>query len=238
VAAVRFEPKLDANGQPERYKSGERKGEIKTHKIRYFRPPIERDLDALAAAEQRLAEKWSEWDAAGLIPTEKIPRDINDTRPIQYGMTRWCDLFTPRQLLGHLTLIEELRRLTPEIIAELGQDRGRAVVTYLQFVIDKGVDYNSKQTRWEYTRGVVKGTFGRHDFSLKWTFGEMIFTGPNSGAAWTLDQVIDAFDGIAGLVEPIHQRVAAGGELPVRILHGTAAHVAEVADASVDLVLH
>jgi adenine-specific DNA methylase len=44
-------------------------------------------------------------------------------------MTRWCDLFTSRQLLGHLTLVAELRRLTPEIIAALGAERGRAVVT-------------------------------------------------------------------------------------------------------------
>jgi putative DNA methylase len=119
VAAVRFEPKLHANGRPERYKSGERKGEVKTRKVRYFRPPNERDLNALAGAERRLAEKWPEWDAARLIPTENIPEDINDTRPIRYGMRRWCDLFTPRQLLGHLSLVEGLQRLKPEIIAAL-----------------------------------------------------------------------------------------------------------------------
>src|SRR5208282_1810899 len=83
VAAVRFEPKLDENGLPERYKSGERKGEVKTRKVHFFHPPNQRDLDALAAAEQRLAEKWTEWDAAGLISTENIPEDINDTRPIR-----------------------------------------------------------------------------------------------------------------------------------------------------------
>ena len=33
--------------------------------------------------------------------------------PISVGMTRWCDMFTPRQLLGHLILIEELNRLKP-----------------------------------------------------------------------------------------------------------------------------
>jgi adenine-specific DNA methylase len=236
VAAVRFEPRLDEKGLPERYKSGARKGEIKTRKVRYFRPPNDRDLDALGAAEQRLASKWDEFESAGLIPTEEIPHGLKTSEPRRYGMTRWCDMFTPRQLLGHLTLVEELQRLKPEIIAALGKERGRAVITYLQFVIDKGVDYNSKQTRWEYTRGVVKGTFGRHDFSLKWTFGEMIFTGPSSGAAWALDQVIDAYRGISELVGPIHQRVVAGAELPVKVIHGTAAHLTEVADASVDLV--
>jgi adenine-specific DNA methylase len=236
VAATRLEPRLDNQGRPERYKSGERKGEIKTRKLHYFRPPNERDLDAIVAAEQRLAEKWPEWEAAGLIPTENIPDDINDPRPIRYGMTRWCDLFTPRQLLGHLTLVEELRRITPEILAELGDERGRAVVTYLQFAIDKGVDYNSKQTRWHYSRGVTVGTFGRHDFSLKWTFAEMCFAGPSSGAKWALDELIDAYSGLARLVEPIHRRVAAGAVLPVTILHGTAAHLPAVTDASVDLV--
>jgi putative DNA methylase len=80
--------------------------------------------------------------------------------------------------------------LKPEILDELGPERGRAVATFLQFAIDKGIDYNSRWTRWEFTRGVFKGTFGRHDFSLKWTFGEMIFTGPHSGAAWGLSQVM------------------------------------------------
>ena len=88
-------------------RSGARKGEIKTTKIRYFRPPNERDLEALANAERKLNENWERWDAEGLIPTERFP-DGNDMRPVSYGMTRWCDLFTPRQLLGHVTLIERL----------------------------------------------------------------------------------------------------------------------------------
>jgi adenine-specific DNA methylase len=184
-----------------------------------------------------LAEKWPEWEAAGLIPREEIPKDSNYNRGHRlYGTTRWCDMFTPRQLLGHLTLVEGLRLMTPEIIAALGQDRGRAVVTYLQFAIDKGVDYNSSLTRWEYTRGIVKGTFGSHNFSVKWTFGEMIFAGPHSGAAWALNQIIDAYTGIASLVESVHRRVATRAELPVSILHGTAAHLAEMTDGSVDLV--
>ncbi|WP_066640194.1 DUF1156 domain-containing protein [Desulfolucanica intricata] len=233
VVAVRYQPKLDKNGCPQRYKSGERAGEIKTEKIRFFRPPNEQDLAALEEAEKRLQERWPEWDRQGLIPTELFPEG-NDMRPPIYGMYRWCDMFTPRQLLGHLTLVEELNRLKPEILAELGEERGRAVVTYLQFMIDKGLDYNSKQTRWEYTRGIVKGTFGRHDFSVKWTFGEMIFTGPHSGAAWGLSQVLDAYTGMAELMAPLHERL--GGNIPpVTIRNGTAANI-ELPNRSVDLV--
>jgi adenine-specific DNA methylase len=235
VVAVRLQPKLDKHGQPLRYQTGERTGEIKTEKIRFFRPPNERDLKALKLAEDRLKAKWDEWEAAGLIPTEKVPEG-NDMRPVIYGMPRWCDLFTPRQLLGHLTLIEGLNKLKPEILAELGPERGRAVVTYLQFAIDKGLDYNSRQTRWEYTRGIVKGTFGRHDFSLKWTFGEMIFTGPASGAAWGLSQIVDAYQGIAELAAPVHDRWRGETSIPVTILNQTAAYMPQIDDSSVDLI--
>lgn len=235
VVAIRLEPLLDRHGQPQRYTSGPKEGEIKTRKIRFFRPPNERDLQALQEAERRLQAKWPAWEAAGLIPTERFPEG-NDTRPIQYGMPRWCDLFTPRQLLGHLTLVEGLNRLKPEILAQLGQDRGRAVVTYLQFAIDKGLDYNSRQTRWHYSRGAVIGTFGRHDYSLKWTFGEMIFTGPNSGAAWTLSQIVSVYEQIAGYVKEVTPLIQSGALPPPTILHGTAAHMPSIANSSIDLI--
>lgn len=235
IVAKRFEPKLDKNGNPERFNSGLKKGEIKTKKIRFFRPPNNKDLQALDEAEKRLSEKWAAWEVEGLIPTEKFPEG-NDNRPIIYGMARWCDMFTPRQLLGHLTLIEGLNKLKPQILEELGNEKGRAVITYLQFAIDKGVDYNSRQTLWHAPRGVIAHTFTRHDYSFKWTFGEMIFTGPNSGAAWGLSQVIDAYSGIAALLEPVHRQSQDGGNISVEITNYTAAHMPMIADKSVDLI--
>lgn len=235
VVAVRYQPKLDKDGRPMRYKSGERAGEIITEKVRFFRPPNDKDLAALAEAERRLKERWPEWEQQGIIPTEDIRPGHKTEELLRVGVTRWCDLFTPRQLLGHLILVEELNRLKPQILKELGEERGRAVVTYLQFAIDKGLDYNSRQTRWHYQRGVLINTFGRHDFSLKWTFGEMIFSGPNSGAAWALSQVVDAYAGIAELLEPLHDKLR-GSPPPADIHCGTAANMDYLPDESVDLV--
>ncbi len=226
VVAVRFQPKLDKHGQPQRYKSGEKKDQIKTEKIRFFRPPNADDLAALDRAETQLADNWEAWDRAGLIPTETFPQG-NDMRPVIYGMTRWCDMFTPRQLLGHLTLVETLNQLKPQILESLGSDKGRAVVTYLQFAIDKGVDYNSRQTLWHASRGVIAHTFTRHDYSFKWTFGEMIFSGSQSGAAWGIDQVIDAYKGICGLTSNNND---------ITISNATAANLHFLKDGSVDLV--
>ena len=235
VVAVRLEPKLDKHGKPQRYTSGERAGEIKTRKVRYFRAPNERDLAALAAAERRLGERWDAWEEADLIPTESIDKISNyDRGHRMYGENCWADMFTPRQLLGHVSLVEQLDRLKPEILSALGEERGRAVVTYLQFAIDKGVDYNSRHTRWEYTRGIIKGTFGRHNYAIQWSFGEMVFSGPNSGAAWGLSQAIDAFNSLAKLAEPLHE--ARNGQIPITITSGTAANLETVPDGFVDLI--
>ncbi|MBC7343815.1 MAG: DUF1156 domain-containing protein, partial [Clostridia bacterium] len=234
VVAVRYQPKLDDQGRPRRYQSGEKAGQIMTEKVRFFRPPNDLDLKALAEAERRLQERWPEWERQGLIPIESIPRGHKTMEPLRAGMTRWCDMFTPRQLFGHLVLVEELNRLKPKILEELGEERGRAVITYLQFTLDKVLDYNSKQTLWHFTRGVVSHTFTRHDFSIKWTFGELILSGANSGLKWALSQIIDAYAKIAGLLKPLHERLN-GAAPPVTILFGTAAHL-DLPDQSVDLV--
>lgn len=231
VVAVRYQPKLNKQGNPEYFKSGERKGEIKTEKVRFFRTPNETDQNAIDSAATRLQEQWDHFDDLGLIPTEKFPEG-NDMRPAIYGMDHWYKLFNNRQLLGHLHAMEALHQLKPKILAELGEERGRAVVTYLQFAIDKTVDYNSKQTRWHFGRGVIVGSFGRHDFSLKWTYGEIVLSGPNSGTAWGLSQVLDAYQGIAKLSE----NAVSLENQKLQIINGSGVHVDGVPDKSVDLV--
>ncbi len=242
IVAVRYQPKLKKDGSIDRYASGERAGEIKTQKIRFFRAPTQRDFDALKEAERMLKEKWDHFEKLDLIPTEDIPAGhktgdeggagSGTDKPLKLGTTKWYQMFTPRQLLGHLTLMEGLYDLKPKIIEQLGEDRGRAVITYLQFAIDKGLDYNSRQTRWHYSRGVINNTFARHDFSFKWTFAEMVFSGPHSGASWGLSQIVDAYAGIAELLDD------APNSTQCTIINGSGAQMRQVADASVDLVVN
>jgi putative DNA methylase len=233
VHASRQEPKMDAKGRPQRYVSGDRIGEIKTGKVKFFRAPTDEDETALLEAKRRLEANWDRWERDDLIPTEAFPEG-NDMRPVIYGMPRWCDMFAPRQLLGHLILVEKFRALQPQIRADLGDVRGNAVITYLQFMVDKFVDYNSRQTRWHFSRGAIVGTFGRHDFSLKWTYAEMPYSGPASGIRWALSQVVDAYKGIAELALSVHE--AHGKNLPLTILNGSAGNMSQVTAGSVDLV--
>lgn len=227
VVGVREQPKRDTQGKVMTYKSGPDKGKVRTEKVIFFREPTQADFDALRRAKEDLDANWSRWEKMDLIPTENIPSGHKTSELLTVGVNRWCDMFTPRQLLGHLTAMETLHDMIPEILKDQGQEKGTAIVTYLQYMIDKCIDYNSRQTRWEYTRSIIKGTFGRHDFSLKWTFGEMIYSGENSGLQWGKNQVIDAYAGICSLLNDDIK--------PATIIHGSAASM-NIADKCADII--
>ncbi|MBK5930391.1 DUF1156 domain-containing protein [Halochromatium salexigens] len=236
VVGIRLEPKLDKHGEVQRFASGARKGEIKTSKVRYFRAPNEIDQQALAAASAELEARRFDFEMKGLVPNESIGEISNyDRGHRMYGENLWIDMFTPRQLLGHLTVMEALSEAKPRILEELGEEKGRAVVTYLQFMLDKGIDYNCSHTRWEYTQGIVKGAFSRHNFALQWTFGEMVFSGPSSGFRWGISQVLDAYQGIAELLANRHQQGLQPGDL-IQTL-GPSQQLQGIADQSVDAVV-
>lgn len=242
VVAVRFEPKFKPNGELDRYSTGDRAGEIKTKKTRFFRVPNQLDFDALELAKKTLQEKWDHFERHDFIPTERIPAGhktgdeggagSGTDKPLKVGTEYWHQMFTPRQLLGHLTLIEGLNDLKPQIMAELGEERGKAVITYLQFAIDKGVDYNNRGSTWEQSRGIVKHIFARHDFSFSWTFGEMVFSGPNSGSAWGLSQILDSYSSMSTLLE------GSPANTELQILNGSGSDMSIVGDGVVDLVVN
>ncbi len=236
VVGIRLEPKLDQYGRVQRFASGERKGQVKTRKVRCFRASNQEDLDALDAAKEELEKGRLEFEMKGILPYEAIGEISNyDRGHRMYGENLWADMFGPRQLLGHLAGIEALKEITPDVLVELGQEQGRAVITYLQFALDKCIDYNCRHTRWEYTRGIIKGAFGRHNFAVQWTYGEMVFSGPSSGLRWGMSQVLEAYSGIESLVR---ERGTLGLQKEdIRQLQGSAGEMIEVHDGSVDAIV-
>ncbi len=213
---------------------------IQTPRGKDFRLPTEADLEAVAAAEEELRRRLPAWEAAGLVPTEPFPETATDTRPLQYGMRTWAELFSPRQLLALCTYLEAYREVAEEVRAALPADRAKAVLTYLAFALDKCADYNCTLASWDATRFKVRNTFDRHDFSFKWSFGEMNLVAPRVGGFdWALDQVLDAYRGLARLAGPPARRLFAtdGARKPVTLRLGNAASMPEVPSASVHAVV-
>lgn len=229
VVTKKLVPKLDKNGCPVIIKSGPNKGLVKMVYEMYFREPTDVDIEAQKMAASYMDKNWNEWEDLNLIPIERVPEG-NDARPQMYGSNRWCDMFTKRQLLCHLTVVNSLMQMTPDIIGELGEEKGAAVIHYLEYMLDKCLAYNSRQTAWHAGRGVVSSTFVRHDFSFKWTFSEMFYVGSEGGLAWAKEQIIKCYRELCELLQNVDFE-----DNRVSILNGTASNL-DISNECIDVI--
>ena len=116
-----------------------------------------------------------------------------------------------------------------------------AVLALLALIQGKAVNWNAALSSWDVSRQKIRSVFDRHDFSFKWTFAE--FEGARELYGWGVDQIADAYQGIAQLllpameggltsVSPDHHPVPG----PVSVTQGNAGDMAWMEDGSVELV--
>jgi adenine-specific DNA methylase len=165
-------------------------GKDKMKTVRGFRPPRPEDnVEALAVA--KLQEKMPEWRARNVIPDEEIPPGHKTDEARRSGMMQWRDLFSPRQLYGHCTSVEVFQDLVEELGKTNGRelsDLDRAALVYIAIALDKVLNYNSIVSHWDSVRVAIRGKFDRHDFSFKWSFGEMASTVTGIGYDWAIEE--------------------------------------------------
>jgi len=214
----------------------------------YRSPRPEDDVsDTIAAV---LAEKLPEWEAMDMVPTEKVPQDINDDRPIQYGMPLWRDLFSPRQLLGHATAVEVFRQLLDESKSSGNfNELTQAAFAYLALCLDKMLNYNSRMSIWMSTREVIANTFNRHDFAFAWSHAEMAPLIVGMGYDWAIEQTAKCIGELVHLVRPdaaaTEQQASLGFEaaapafIPPKVVLTCKSgdSLDHIADASIDAVV-
>jgi putative DNA methylase len=123
-------------------------------------------------------------------PDGELVEDGRAFTPTLYGLKRWVDLFTPRQLVALTTFSEIVassrEKILEDAIAAGMTDDGvhladggtsatayaEAVSVYLAFSVDKASDYWSSLCSWHSSKELIRNTFGRQAIPMVWDFAE------------------------------------------------------------------
>ncbi|MBF0214024.1 MAG: DUF1156 domain-containing protein [Magnetococcales bacterium] len=146
---------------------------------RIYLPPTPEQITTAESARP----EWS--------PEMELPNNPRDFKTPNYGLTKFGDLFTPRQLVALTTFSdlvgEAIERCRQDAIAAgmaddgVGLDGGgmgalayaQAVGVYLGFGIDRLADRCSSLCGWDSGYTKIRNTFGRQALPMVWDFAEV-----------------------------------------------------------------
>ena len=157
-------------------------------------------------------------------PDGDIPARLTGGTCVPYGLTKWGDLFTSRQLLA-LTTFSDLIGEAMEEIKHQFEDGGtasldsngtnaraysEAIGIYLSFALSKLADRGSTICTWFTERDSTRNTFARQSIPMTWDYAELNTllggTGSFAGAVeWTAESVEGATALHGSLVGSSHQ---------------------------------
>lgn len=155
---------------------------------RAFRAPTEADRAAVAAAAAAVAAL--EHTQPDALPREPLPPiGTLGFRVQRYGMVRWRDLFTPRQLLTLTTLARLVREVMPDDHTRNGL--GVAVRSCLALAVDRLCDYHNTGCSWNPSGAALPHLFTRQALPIIWDYGEANPLAASSGSwAGAVDHVV------------------------------------------------
>jgi adenine-specific DNA methylase len=151
---------------------------------RFYRLPTTTDFIALGQATAELKRKIDLYNGPlSLVPDEEISlNEIRRISPPLYGMARWGDLFTARELLSLSTFVELVHRVRTEIDTQNNDSRfATAIQTCLALAVSRQTDYTTSLCSWHTTGEKVNHTFGRQAIPMFWDYTEVFPLSKRSG---------------------------------------------------------
>ncbi|MCP4701326.1 MAG: DUF1156 domain-containing protein, partial [Gammaproteobacteria bacterium] len=163
---------------------------VNGQKGKEYRLPMEEEIVAAKAAKQAIDDIFAEIPFG--IPDEPVPQGasrVGGGSPFTtyiYGLTKWRNLFIPRQLLALGVFVKWTRKLRKEI-SHYPPNWIHAITAYLALTLDRTAERNSTICHYDISRDSISGTFQRYALPITWDFAESITV--NSAAGGYFGQI-------------------------------------------------
>ncbi|GAB4240010.1 MAG: DUF1156 domain-containing protein [Acidobacteriota bacterium] len=129
---------------------------------RHYRAPTAEDLRREEKVLELLRERFRDWQAKGYLPSRRIePGDETARLQRERGWTYWHHLFTPRQLLVHGLMLEQILQR---------QKHSTPLELSLLLGVGSCCNWNSKIVTWNTARDTIEQTFANQALNTQYNF--------------------------------------------------------------------
>lgn len=136
-----------------------------------------------------------------------------------YGMSKWSDLFTSRQLVALTTLSDLVQEVRVNVLMDaikahwINNDQGLdaegdgaaaysdAVTIYLSFLVDQIANHASTICGWNHPNTQMRSVFSRQAISMTWDYAEAnVFSGSSGSYSNLYERQIKGFESLNGKI--------------------------------------
>jgi len=166
--------------------------------------------------EERIQSICSE---TGLTLPDELINNL-ETRwfaPPDYGLPRFTDIFSRRQLLALLTFTSEVHHAHNTMLEEGKEpEKAAAITTYLGLMVDRLADRNSTVCRWDNSRETITNTYARQAIPMVWDFAEVNpFGGASGDISGALKWMLEAMQSLVISGQPALVFRTSASQLPL-----------------------
>ncbi|MFX0172525.1 MAG: DUF1156 domain-containing protein [Candidatus Hodarchaeota archaeon] len=160
-------------------------------KNKFYRVANDQDIIIYTRASNYLYQELEKNQVIeSLMPNEDLPPPGTLGFSVQnYGMTKWSDLFNPRQLLALITFLKHIRGLFQQIKNEYYEKKKsqahhiefpNIIISYLSIILSRLADKNASLVVYNAYGEKIEHVFGRTALPMAWDYVELnVFSGAN-----------------------------------------------------------
>jgi len=183
-----------------------------------YRIATEEDIKTFKKSKKKLNEKIENWQwSFNPVPDELIGTPDNREYKeggrlyynylsiFRYGMTRWGDLFNPRQKLALITFMEKIKLSYEDILQECREwglekhgikpkELTEVIMGYLSLIFSNFLNRMTTLNVWYIQGEKIQNTYSRQALPMMWSYVE-IYPNSKSSGSWS-SNIKDIIDGI------------------------------------------